>query len=247
MSTQQLLRKVGFSESESTVYMAAIAHGPATAMQLAKQTGLTRQMIYTLLPRLEKEGLMKQVHIGGKRLFAATDPKVLEDRVNIIAQDIRQIIPELQMLQPQQQALATITVYDNPTSIREVYRRFMKDAKSKDLVRLFVTNKVWMKMDPEYLQIFMQFKNKQKIRDHIIAPDTPESRAYAKKMYQPHSEYRFLKNHWETNAEKWIWGDVIAYLTADETTTNLIVIESAVLAAIERSAFDALWEDLPRK
>ncbi len=246
IDTKNILRQIGFTDSEILIYLAAIQYGPMTVIELAKHSGLTRQMVYTLLPRLEKESLMKEVRSDSKRLFAATDPKLLEDRVNMIARDVRYVIPQLQMMHSENAMLPIMTVYDNPLSIRELYRRFMKEAVPEEDVRLWVTNKVWVSMDADYLRTFVHFKNKHRIRDLIIAPDTKESRSYAKEMFQPYSEYRFLKDHWNTNAEKWIWRDIIVYLTISDEATNLIVVESPALAAIERAGFDAVWRSLPK-
>ena len=243
---QDILNKLGFSKSEVAMYIVVIQNGPSSVIQIAKHSGLTRQMVYTLLPRLEKESLLKEVLIGGKRLFTATDPKVLEDRVNVIARDVRYIIPELQMMQQERREVPLVTIYDNPISIRELYRRFMREAVTGEDVRLWVTNEVWMSTDEEYLRTFIHFKNKYKIHDRIIAPDTPASRAYAKKMFQPHSEYRFL-NDWDVRSEKWLWRDMIIYLTLNNNQPYFIVIESPSLALTERVGFDRVWNTLSKK
>ncbi len=243
----QLLKQIGFSDSESAVYLAAIAYGPASAIQLAKHSELTRQMIYTILPRLEKEGLIKEVRSGSKRLFAATDPKILEDRVNDIARDIRHTIPQLQVMQSQNDSLPIMTIYDTPASMREWYRRFMKDAEMDDELLLWVTNEVWMSTDPGYLKSLIQFKNKKKIQDKIIAPDTIASRAMAKQMKQPYAEYRFWSGQWTAPAEKWIWRDTVSLLSISGNTSNLIVLQSASLAAMERASFYGVWNNLPQK
>lgn len=239
-----LLQSLGLSHSEAKVYLAAIRLGPASAIQLARHSGLTRQMIYTLLPQLIEKSLIKEITFGSRRLFQALNVTALRDRAEMIVKEVKNALPLLKLEQATNRTLPTIQVYENPLSMREWYRRFMKEATPDDELLLWVTNKVWMSMDPDFLKRFITFKNSLQIHDKIIAPDTHESCAYAAQMNQPYAEYRFMRQPWKSGAEKWIWRNTISYLTISENATNLITVESAALAELERAAFFAVWKTL---
>ena len=81
--------------------------------------------------------------------------------------------------------------------------------------------------------------------DRIIAPDTAESRSFTLENTQPNATFRYARDWWETDVEKWIWHDMVCYLTIRENATNLIVIRSEQLAALERFNFEKAWEGLP--
>ena len=69
-----ILRSLGLLESEVLVYLAALELGPATVLDLARATHLSRPATYTSVDSLGKRGLMSAVTEGRKRLFAAEHP-----------------------------------------------------------------------------------------------------------------------------------------------------------------------------
>lgn len=245
MNTLQVLQQVGLSESEANVYLASLMLGPAGVQQLAQKSGLTRQMVYTLLPRLLEEGLLKHVTTGKKRQLQAVSPDILLDRAARLQKELARKVAVLKT-QAAQGALPEITVYDSPLAMREWYRMFMAEVAAGEEMLIWATNEAWLSLDEEFLAQFLTVKRKQKVRDRVIAPDTPSSREAARAMIklQP-SMYRFTTNWWETPAEKWIWRDMVIHLTIRENATNMVVLRSEALAALERYSFEQAWQALP--
>lgn len=242
----ELLRGIGLTESESKVYVANLGLGPATAINLSKEAGLTRQMIYSLLPGLMKRGFIKEVYAGVRRRFVAVDPQVLADFAKQNLAAIEQAVPSLRSTRARNATLPSVTIYDNPISMREWYREFMAVARRGDRLLIWATNKIWYAEDEEFLKKFLAFKRRLGVIDWIIAPDLVEARKNAAKLQkaQPKAEYRFAKAGWGAEVEKWIWKDTVAYLTISGASTNLIVIESAAIAALERFNFEQAWKGL---
>jgi sugar-specific transcriptional regulator TrmB len=239
-----LLHSIGLSESEAALYLAALALGPASAIQLAKRVVLSRQMVYTLVDRLIQKGLMKEVSSGGRRLFQAVGPEVLNDKAMQTAKEVADAVAILKTQEASSQSLPTISVYENPVSMREWYREFMAEAKRGDELLVWATNQAWYAVDPEFLASFIAFKERTGTADRIIAPDTAESRAFTRENKQPNATFRFASNWWGTDTEKWVWRDMVCFLTIRENATNLIVVRSEQLAALERFNFERVWEGL---
>lgn len=244
MDYAKLLTFIGLSETEAKLYLSNLRLGPATAIQLSQKVGISRQMVYTLLPSLLEQGLIKETMVGSRRLFEALDPEVLQDRASDILKQVKLAVPILKTKQATHNALPVLSVYDNPISMREWYRRFMDQAVEGDELWIWATNKTWFNADPDFLEQFIDFKRRMGIKDKIIAPDTPESRLFARSLGQTHAEYRYARNWWHTDTEKWIWNNTVSYLTISENATNLIVLESQPLTEIERFNFRQLWNGL---
>ncbi len=244
MNIQKALTDVGLTGSEADVYLALIELGPAPVAQIAQKAGITRQMAYNLLPKLQQKGLAVENYTRGKKRYQSTKLQSLRDYSDQVANNVKAIIPELKTLQAELSAIPTIKIYENPVSMREWYREFVKTSQPDDELLLWVTNKVWIDTDSSFLKSFIAFKNKHQMRDKIIAPDTTESREFAKEVDQPFAEYRFMRQPWKSDTEKWIWRDTISLLTIRGNLTNLIVIRSAALAELERAAFYATWKTL---
>ncbi len=246
MKYEKDLEAIGLSSSEAKIYLASLALGPASAIQLAQKLGITRQSIYELLPSIMEKGLVKQVQIGTRRHFQAVNPDILRDRAHSISQKVEEIIPQLKSRQAETNAVPLVSVYENPLSMREWYTAFMDQAGKGDQMLFWATVTVWRKLDTDFYKKFVKFKDDHQVQDMIIATDSPEARQTAASMHSPNREYRFTSTGWLTNAEMWVWNNQIVYLTLKENATNMIVIESESLAAIERFNFRNAWSHLEK-
>jgi sugar-specific transcriptional regulator TrmB len=246
MKFEKDLESIGLSSSEAKIYLTNLSLGPASAIQLAQKLGITRQSIYELLPRLMEKGLIKQVQIGTRRYFQAVNPDVLRDRAKLISEKVEEIIPQLKSRQADTNAVPLISVYENPLSMREWYTSFMEQAGKGDQMLIWSTGNLWYELDSEFYTKFAEFKNKNEVQDLVIAPNTPEARQIAQQLASPLRQYRFTSEWWLSSAEMWVWNNQIVYLTLKENATNMIVIESDALAAIERFNFRNVWSHLKR-
>jgi len=75
---EEELIKLGLSEHEAKVYLAALSLGPSSAGQISEQTGIKRPTVYLALENLSKQGLIIESFAGKKRLFEAEKPQKLE-------------------------------------------------------------------------------------------------------------------------------------------------------------------------
>lgn len=244
MQYQNLLQSIGLSDSEARLYLVSLRLGPASAIHLAKKLQMSRQIVYNLTDKLITQGLMKEVRAGTKRHFQALGPDVLNDRARQVADEISAAVPVLKTKEAGASFLPVVSVYENPIAMREWYREFMHQATAHEELLIWATNTAWYTVDPHYLDSFVAFKSQVGTKDLIIAPDTKQSRQFVVDHPQPNATTRFSKDWWETDTEKWIWRDTISYLTIKENVTNMIVVRSAQLAALERFNFYQIWKQL---
>lgn len=237
----KLLEKIGLNENEANLYLVSLSLGPSSAIQLAKKIGVSRQMIYVLLPLLIEKGLIQSTKIGSKQLYQAADPETLKDIAEKSLEEINKLIPVLKSKQATNSAVPLITVYENPLAMRKWYRKMFAEAKKGDEMLIWSATTRWLSMDEKFYQDYIQKKHKIGIVDRVIAPDTKDAREYMNKMAVINGEWRFDSKHWGQNSELWIWKNDICFGTLRENATNLIVIESADLAAIERYNFENAW------
>lgn len=72
------LKKIGLSENEARVYLAALELGSSTAQQVAQKAELKRPTTYVQLESLMKRGLVTSFEKGEKTVFRAEDPEHLK-------------------------------------------------------------------------------------------------------------------------------------------------------------------------
>lgn len=240
----QKLEQIGLSDSEAMLYLKNLQIGPASAIQLGRKINVTRQMIYVLLPRLIETGLIKQIKIGARQYYQAADPEILIDLLEKSKREISEIIPLLKTQQATNAAVPLVTVYENPVAMREWYRKMLSEAKNGDEMLIWSAGRDWLGMDEPFYQDYIAQKNKIGVIDKLIIRDTRQARTYYASIKVPNGEWRFMKEDWGSNAELWIWKDELCYQTLRQNATNLIVIKSADLVAIERFNFYQIWDRL---
>ena len=243
MKNEELLQSIGVHKNEGKIYLALLELGPASAIQLGKKVGLSRQMVYVILDGLLEKGLVKEVKIGKHQYFQALSPEVLSDRAVDIASKIKEIVPVLKTRQAQFAAIPLITVYENPIAMREWYRQYMRQVKKDDEMLIWSSGSLnfWYGLDKEFYEKYMDHSDKVGAWTYLIEPDTKETTAHDKVVARPHTKYKRFKNAYKPNAEKWVWKNQVCFLTIRENATNMIVIESKALAEIERFDFWRIW------
>ena len=97
----QILKSLGFLESEIKTYLAALKLGPSNVVDLTKEAGLSRQAIYTAIDALTERGIMSSAVIGKKRFYAAERPDKLLAYAKRREADIKENIGDLEKAVPE--------------------------------------------------------------------------------------------------------------------------------------------------
>lgn len=119
------LMKLGLSEKEAKVYLAALALGAQTAQEIAKKAGVNRATTYVILQGLMNKGLTSVFTKGKKTYFAAEPPEQLdhllrkqEEDIFEHRRDLEKMIPELRALFHHQDGKPTVRLYEGHEGIR---------------------------------------------------------------------------------------------------------------------------------
>ncbi len=241
------LENIGLSESEASIYLASLALGPASVIEIGQKASLTRQMVYNLIPALAEQGLIKEVREGQKRHFEAVSPDVLKSRAKKISGEIDELVPELKTRQATNKAIPLITVYENPHAMREWYENFMNEAKRGEEFLVWSAGKDWYEMDKSFIDRFMRVKEQKRMKNLVICRDSKDSRELMGKISpQGFIKCKYAKDAWSSNVDKWIWRDEVCILTMRANATNMIVIKSADYAELEKFDFYKIWNGLER-
>jgi sugar-specific transcriptional regulator TrmB len=103
---KSLLKKLGFTEGEAMVYIAALEMGSATVQDIAKKAKVSRVTTYAAIERLVHQGLITTVMKGKRVLYHAEPPKRLIEVVSrhvasieSTLADIKDSVDELSLLQ----------------------------------------------------------------------------------------------------------------------------------------------------
>lgn len=71
------LRKLGLTEKEANVYLAALKLGHTSVQNIAKLAGFSRPTTYEIIKKLERKKLIQESKTGKKNYFSAASPDIL--------------------------------------------------------------------------------------------------------------------------------------------------------------------------
>ncbi len=93
---EKLLKTLGFTDSESKLYLVALEMGEATVQELAKKANVSRVTAYAVIDSLMKSGLMSTVERGKRRLFIAESPERLTSFVQARMRQMESTLKEVE-------------------------------------------------------------------------------------------------------------------------------------------------------
>lgn len=93
---EQELQRIGLSEKEAKVYLAALELGPSPVQKIAAKAHVNRATTYVILEGLMKKGVVTIYDQGKKRYFVAEGPTSLK---NIISQQQKELDDKAKLLE----------------------------------------------------------------------------------------------------------------------------------------------------
>lgn len=101
----EILKKIGFTDGESKVYLALLSTGTSTIGPIVEKANVSTSKIYIILDKLINKGIVSMVVKNKQKLFSALDPETILDlleqeskKINKDKEDLKKIVPELKLM-----------------------------------------------------------------------------------------------------------------------------------------------------
>jgi len=245
--TIELLRELGLSNGEISVYNALLDTGKAQLSKIQEKTGIERANIYTILNKLIERGLVSYIIENKKRHFQPTNPHQLishiEEQKNKLDSTQKKIEKELPQLMKRFTAPKTkvsAEIFSGPEGIKAAWNE-MLDANE---IRWIGAGRYVPKMYPAFFAQWNKKRIKNKIPVHNIL--RYEMRGEIKKPWE-YEEMKFLpKEFSQTPVVINIYGNKVAHSMYGQSKT-IFVMESEELAQSYRAYFNYLWKNVAKK
>lgn len=134
---EKILEKIGLSENEAKIYLAALSMGPASASAIAEQTRIKRPTTYLALENLIKQGLVSETLQNKIKLFKAEEPEKLNKltrkmrRQVINAElELEKLLPELKSIRKKIIEAPKVSFYRGLAGVRNIVAEFMQSPAS---------------------------------------------------------------------------------------------------------------------
>lgn len=238
MHINQLLQKLGFSQNESRVYLAALEMGTSSAQDIAQKAGIKRTTGYSVLSYLVNRGVIGKTKVKGKTRFIAEPPQRLLTLISEIEKGIKGVLPELTAIYNQKETKPKITFYEGETAVQKVYDDTLVEKPNEILE--YNTNAYFERenVDPHYIQKRVALGIKaRRIAGKGSKWDTKHKYLDEKELSQTAI---VPKEQFDPQIEVNIYSNKIAFLNYAENMS--VIIESKAIVDAMRQAYELSWK-----
>lgn len=247
---EKLLKTLGFTDSESKLYLVSLEMGEATVQELAKKANISRVTAYAVVDALMKSGLMSTIQKGKRRLFLAESPDRLTsfmrarmEQMNSTLHEVEGSLDELRLLQRGEKPV--VRLFKGEEGIK-VFQQDVLDARPKEYLEFDGNCDAMLQVYPTDQKAIDFFKtlDRMKVRRRLI-----EYTRTAEPKASPYEEIAVIR---PTEGEKplfasiFVFGNKVGFATL-RGELIYIAIESQDVADTMRTMFNHVWHDVEDK
>ena len=253
MSTQELLREIGFNDKEIKVYLALLRSHKMRPATLSRVTKINRATIYNVTKSLLGKGVIAE-DLGGATLYLTALP--LENLQEIINKPKRDLEKKDVLVKKAIAELSLITAGENYAvpKIRFVEENNLEDFLYENGIKwvkeLEKNDGIWWSFqDPSFVEHYEKFVEwisqtkeykRSSIKSRLMTNIAPIEQKMEKKVPREKRELRFV-NGLDFTSSIWVSGDYLVMIVTRQHPFYLVEIHDAMLAHNMREVFKKLW------
>jgi sugar-specific transcriptional regulator TrmB len=259
------MQALGFTDKETTVYLALLASGSAPSSALAKRTGLPKSTALFTCQQLQKKGLVQMIKRGNTFLCTAEPPEKILLQMDRQKREIEQrqngaqkILGDLRALMTPYGRLPAVTFYEGADGVREAYSRVLAGLEPGSEILSYL-HPLELKDSADYaeevydakreLQQFVADRIKKEVSIRTISVQAPESGRWKEKDADSLRETRIVQDIplTGTPVEILIYGDSVCSVSIGKNQFFAYIVEHAGITEMQRAMFALAWDAAGKK
>lgn len=234
MTTMNDFQNIGLNKNTSIILEALTNGGEQKATSLIKSTGKHRQLVYEALRELTEMGVVKRTLKNNVSHFRVVtlDPILhhIEARYQS-AVSLTKLVRESR--KPQE---SSVTFFEGIEGINSFTEYVLKTSQP---LCVLGGNAQFRKLFPEIFDLWNEKRMQKKMRFRALVPTTLD-----KNLYEdvPGVKIRTVDTPISSSV-MWVFGDHVAHiLWGSRNSSEVILINSHILAKQQQSFFDSMWK-----
>lgn len=239
---KNLLKNLGFGESESKIYLISLEVGPKSVQDLAKIAGISRMTTYSVIETLNTKGLMSSVQKGKKTLFTAESPNRL---LAFLKKNIQKMESTLKEVEETIQELSQLQSKDKP-SVKMFEGNEALSVIQSDLLASKPHSVFEFGNFDDLLKIYSFESELSDTHKKLDKLKMPRNVIYATNSVIPQSKDSSIKRVVISPQEFDFHGDILVYnnkvaLSCLKDKHTSVIIENEEIAKTMRALFNLFW------
>lgn len=245
MSLIHDLQKIGLSDKEAKVYLAALELGDTPVQAISKKAGVNRATTYIVLESLAKKGLCSKYDKAGKTMFLANRPEAITSIFEIQKNEIEErkryfdaILAQLKSVTNKDSNKPVIRFFEGKEGIRNAHDEFVQShTDAGEIVRMFFPkDRIDEVFTPAELAEFKGVRLAHKIKSKALyssklktLPDSPDGQRVK------------VTDKFPLSCDVAIYGDTTRIASLGNSL-SAVLIKDKEIASTLKSIFDLAWE-----
>lgn len=233
------LKKLGFSDGEARVYLAALELGETSVARIAQKTDIERTTVYGFIDVLKKRGFISLSRHRKKILYSAENPKKLRAEIEERGKFVDALLPELLSITNVLSKKPTVRYFDSREGIYDIYRETLR-FNGQPIYKWM--SSAWFDDDLFWRDFYIPTRMEKKIGVWAILPRNEKTLTFVKEDALSLRQTRMTSGDDFVSDIMLYGGRGIAIFSFDEMTA--LVIESQRLYDTLRFIFQSHWDSL---
>jgi HTH-type transcriptional regulator, sugar sensing transcriptional regulator len=233
---QKLLEEAGLTATEARIYLSLLEKGACRAGEVSRHTSIHRRSVYDAIERLIEKGLVSYIKTNNRRYFEAASPERLLELLREKEDNIKQILPEMQLLRKFSEKKKEVLFFRGKQAIKTVFDDQIKEGKEicvfgdainvNEIVKYYFTH-----FDKERIE-----KN---IRVRMLFDEGARKEKYLKKI--PLADIRFIPKGNKSPVSTNIYANKVSIIIWEDNPKAILMADSA-LAESFGTYFEFMWK-----
>lgn len=238
MDKFEALEEFGLENREAKLYVKLLELGGATASELAKHLNILRPTVYDVLNNMIKKGVVNYSISSGKKIFAAVEPKVLQQIIDSKKKLIDNFMPELNELARTSSTKPEVETYVGAKGLKTIYDDML--AEGKDVYHIMNYGEYSKLFQAFFIKNFIKKRVEKKIWFRAVVNHIAD-KELEKTDLANLREIRTLEDVEQSEATIFFYGDKCGFFTFGEIPVG-VIIKNKLLANSFRVMFNILWK-----
>jgi len=230
-----LLKSLGFTDSEARIYLISLEMGPASVQDIARKAKVSRVTTYAVIESLTERGLMSSLQKGKKTHYSAESPERLvsfvQSRMKEMESTLKEVemgISDLRLLQRGEKPV--VKIFEGQEGIKAI----LDDIRNSNSTMIYELGNV-----DAIKNIFPQLEAVKPLKQELSRRHVSAKAIYLSKnefIPRPLSEVHFLPDDYNFTGDITVYGNKVALYTFKGKLIS-VLIESEELAQTFKEFF----------
>jgi len=231
---RESLKKIGLTEEEINIYLLLLKLGSSKATIISKELGVARTTIYRFLLSLYEKGLISENIQNNVKYFYPVDPKRIPEILKERAEEIQQIIPELNSLKSDLNEETNVELYKGKNGIKTIMNDILRE--EKDYTFIGNAEKYFEEFDIDiFTSQWIRKIEKGKIKGRLLC-NKKQKFKIAKT-----EEYKLLPEDLIPKISTWTYGDKTAIFIWSKPF-YVVLVNNKSIADSNKKTFEYFWK-----